>query len=69
MVHCGGIRQTASILGMDKAILRTGDRALVRFRYVHLMEIFTASRIHESWGSGLVPRGANQGVGKSCFRV
>ncbi|KAJ1339338.1 hypothetical protein BSLG_006039 [Batrachochytrium salamandrivorans] len=32
MLHCGGVRQTARIVGMDKHILRTGDRAVVRFR-------------------------------------
>ena len=34
MVHCGSIRQTASILSMSKEHLRTGDKALVRFRFV-----------------------------------
>ena len=34
MVHCGCIRQTASILGMSKEHLRTGDKAIVRFRFV-----------------------------------
>jgi GTPase len=34
MVHCGSIRQTASILTMDKDCLRTGDKALVKFRFI-----------------------------------
>ena len=34
MVHCGSIRQTASILSMSKEHLRTGDKAIVRFRFV-----------------------------------
>ncbi|KAI8850688.1 P-loop containing nucleoside triphosphate hydrolase protein [Chytridium lagenaria] len=34
MLHCGCVRQTAKIVGMDKQILRTGDRALVRFRFI-----------------------------------
>lgn len=29
MVHCGAVRQTASILTSEKSILRTGDRAKV----------------------------------------
>lgn len=29
MVHCGAIRQTASIITTDKTVLRTGDRAKV----------------------------------------
>jgi len=34
MVHCGSIRQTASILSMDKQHLRTGDKAAVHFRFL-----------------------------------
>ncbi|XP_069365526.1 GTP-binding protein 1 isoform X2 [Maniola hyperantus] len=34
MVHCGSIRQTASILSMSRECLRTGDKALVRFRFI-----------------------------------
>lgn len=33
-VHCGSIRQTASILSMSQDCLRTGDKALVRFRFI-----------------------------------
>ena len=33
-VHCGSIRQTASILSMSQDCLRTGDKALVHFRFV-----------------------------------
>ncbi|XP_055526780.1 GTP-binding protein 1 [Wyeomyia smithii] len=34
MVHCGSIRQTAQILQMSKECLRTGDKAIVRFRFI-----------------------------------
>lgn len=34
MVHCGSIRQTASILSMSRDCLRTGDKALVRFKFI-----------------------------------
>ena len=34
MVHCGSIRQTASILKMSKEHLRTGDKAFVHFRFL-----------------------------------
>ncbi|XP_078482135.1 GTP-binding protein 1-like [Ciona intestinalis] len=34
MVHCGSIRQTASILHMNKEHLRTGDKASVHFRFL-----------------------------------
>lgn len=35
MVHCGSIRQTASILTMSKDCLRTGDKAIVKFRFIN----------------------------------
>jgi GTPase len=34
MVHCGSIRQTASIITMNKDCLRTGDKANVKFRFI-----------------------------------
>lgn len=34
MVHCGSIRQTASILAMSQDCLRTGDKAIVHFRFI-----------------------------------
>ncbi|RWS24817.1 GTP-binding protein 1-like protein [Leptotrombidium deliense] len=34
MVHCGSIRQTASILSMSTDCLRTGDKATVHFRFI-----------------------------------
>ncbi|KAJ8519925.1 hypothetical protein ONZ45_g3159 [Pleurotus djamor] len=36
MLHCGAIRQTVRIVGMDhpKGVLRTGDRATVRFEFI-----------------------------------
>ncbi|XP_055918775.1 GTP-binding protein 1-like [Eupeodes corollae] len=34
MVHCGSIRQTASILTMSRECLRTGDKAHVKFRFI-----------------------------------
>lgn len=34
MVHCGSIRQTASIINMSKDCLRTGDKAHVKFRFI-----------------------------------
>ncbi|CAI6363956.1 unnamed protein product [Macrosiphum euphorbiae] len=38
MVHCGSIRQTASILSMSEECLRTGDKAKVRFRFIKYPE-------------------------------
>jgi GTPase len=34
MVHCGPIRQTASIINMDAECLRTGDKSNVHFKFV-----------------------------------
>uniref|UniRef100_T1JDP2 Tr-type G domain-containing protein n=1 Tax=Strigamia maritima TaxID=126957 RepID=T1JDP2_STRMM len=34
MVHCGSIRQTASIISMSRECLRTGDKATVYFRFI-----------------------------------
>ncbi|CAH0555008.1 unnamed protein product [Brassicogethes aeneus] len=41
MVHCGSIRQTASILSMSKDCLRTGDKALIHFRFIKHPEYMT----------------------------
>ena len=38
MVHCGALRQTASIIKMDKQHLRTGDKASCRFRFIKYPE-------------------------------
>ena len=40
MVHCGSVRQTASILSMSRDYLRTGDKARVHFRFMKTPEYF-----------------------------
>lgn len=45
MVHCGCIRQTASIVGLDRPVLRTGDRARVRFRFLNPEYLKLGSKI------------------------
>ncbi|KAJ1569776.1 Short integuments 2, mitochondrial [Nowakowskiella sp. JEL0078] len=58
MVHCGVVRQAAKILGMEKQILRTGDRALVHFRFMQHPEYLKI-------GTRLLFReGRTKGVGK-----
>ncbi|KAG0958252.1 hypothetical protein G6F32_000483 [Rhizopus arrhizus] len=58
MVHCGAVRQTASILTSEKSILRTGDRAKVEFEFVKNPEYLTV-------GSRLIFReGRTKGIGK-----
>ncbi|XP_033113346.1 GTP-binding protein 1-like [Anneissia japonica] len=42
MVHCGSIRQTASIIYMNKEHLRTGDKAIVHFRFIKNPEFIHA---------------------------
>lgn len=37
-VHCGSIRQTATILSMSRDCLRTGDKATVHFRFIKTPE-------------------------------
>ncbi|KAF7361886.1 GTP-binding protein 1 [Mycena venus] len=34
MLHCGAVRQTVRIIGMDAQCLRTGDRATVQFEFI-----------------------------------
>lgn len=41
MVHCGSLRQTATIIHMDKEHLRTGDKAACRFRFIKCPEYIT----------------------------
>ena len=42
MVHVGSVRQTASIIAMDKECLRTGDKATVHFRFIKHPEYLKA---------------------------
>jgi GTPase len=44
MVHCGSIRQTATILTMNKDCLRTGDKAKVKFRFIKHPEYIKAGQ-------------------------
>ncbi|KAI8912536.1 P-loop containing nucleoside triphosphate hydrolase protein [Gorgonomyces haynaldii] len=58
MVHCGGVRQTARIVDLDKAVLRTGDRSIVRFRFMQKPEYLKV-------GARLLFReGRTKGLGK-----
>lgn len=34
VIHCGAAQQCARILAIDKEVIRTGDKATVRFRYI-----------------------------------
>jgi len=64
VIHCGIIRQTAAIDKISKECLRTGDKALVRFRFMMRPEF-----IHP--GSVFIFREGNtKGIGKvTCVDV
>ena len=38
VIHCGVIRQAAKVIDMDHDLLRTGDKGLIRFRYMYRPE-------------------------------
>jgi len=39
VIHCGVMRQSAEIIGInDRETLRTGERAVVRFRFLYFSE-------------------------------
>ena len=58
MVHSGVVRQTACIVGMEQDLLRTGDRAKVRFRFMRHPEYLRV-------GARMVFReGRTKGIGK-----
>ena len=42
MIHCGSIRQTATITDMSLQHLRTGDKAIVKFRFIKNPEYLKA---------------------------
>lgn len=42
VIHCEIVRQSARVVSMDRDILRSGDRALVRFRFMQHPEYLSA---------------------------
>ncbi|KAG0259567.1 hypothetical protein BG011_002552 [Mortierella polycephala] len=59
MLHCGTVRQTARVLAMDKPdqILRTGDRATVRFQFLQPAYLKVGARL-------IFREGRTKGIGK-----
>ncbi|GAM26974.1 hypothetical protein SAMD00019534_101490 [Acytostelium subglobosum LB1] len=58
VVHCGASQQCARIIWIDKGVIRTGDKAKVRFRYMARPEFLND-------GSRLIFReGRAKGIGK-----
>ena len=68
MLHCGCVRQTAKIVGMDKEFIRTGDRAIVHFAFLrHPEYVRVGSRFvfREGLFVGLADgAGRTKGLGK-----
>lgn len=44
MIHCGTVRQTATIVSMNKDCLRTGDKAKVRLKFIKHPEYITTNQ-------------------------
>lgn len=58
MLHCGVVRQTVSIVSLQSDVMRTGDRALVRFKFMkHPEYLKVGARL-------LFREGHTKGVGK-----
>eukprot|EP00004_Rigifila_ramosa_P011212 TRINITY_DN2376_c0_g1_i1.p1 TRINITY_DN2376_c0_g1~~TRINITY_DN2376_c0_g1_i1.p1 ORF type:complete len:767 (+),score=201.43 TRINITY_DN2376_c0_g1_i1:2457-4757(+) len=58
VIHCSAVRQAARILSMDAELLRTGDRANVRFRFLYRSEFLRV-------GDRVIFReGRTKGIGK-----
>jgi GTPase len=58
VLHCNCIRQSARIVTLDKPIVRAGDRAVVRFRWMYKPEFITS-------GSRIIFReGKTKGLGR-----
>ena len=38
VLHCGVIRQSVRIIAMDKGVIRTGDKAIIKFRFMFTPE-------------------------------
>lgn len=38
MLHVGAVSQTCSVIDIDRAFIRTGDRAVVAFRFIQRPE-------------------------------
>ncbi len=58
VIHCGTIRQTAKITKMSQDIIRTGDKAKVRFRFLYNPEYLKKDR------QILFREGRTKGIGK-----
>ncbi|NHJ33477.1 MAG: elongation factor 1-alpha [Asgard group archaeon] len=58
VIHCGTIRQTAKITKMNKEVIRTGDKAKVRFRFLYYPEFLKKSR------QIIFREGKTKGIGK-----
>jgi GTPase len=59
MIHCGTVRQTATLISFNNdAVLRTGDRSYVRFRFIKQPEYLQLGK------RLLFREGRTKGIGK-----
>ncbi|NHJ49193.1 MAG: elongation factor 1-alpha [Asgard group archaeon] len=58
VIHCGTIRQTARIIDMDKKVIRTGDKAIVKFQFLYNPEYLKKGR------QIIFREGRTRGIGK-----
>lgn len=58
VIHCGVIRQSAEVLAMSSDLLRTGDKATIRFRFLYHVEYIKPGR------TLLFREGRTKGIGK-----
>ena len=58
VLHCGVVRQTAQVISMSSELLRTGDKGIIKFRFIRSPEF-----LHE--GSSILFReGRTRGLGQ-----
>jgi GTPase len=58
VIHCGVVRQTAQVISMSHELLRTGDKGIVKFRFIRSPEY-----LHEG-ASILFREGRTRGLGQ-----
>jgi len=58
VIHCGIVRQSAAIEGINKEFLRTGDKAIVKFRFMSRAEFVRAGQTF------IFREGSTKGVGR-----
>jgi GTPase len=58
MVHCGVVRQNARVMKLEQELMRTGDKAVVSFRFMYQPEWITTGE------TVLFREGRTKGLGR-----